>query len=216
MKSKMLNWFEALRSSFWIVPTAMALSAIGLSYGMVALDSGPVDKSMANSMGWLWSGGSRSLMSTVASTVITVAGTVFSITIAALTLASPQFGPKLLRNFTGDRGNQVVLGTFIATYVYCLLVLRTVRGQSAGNFIPYLSITGGLLLALASLAVLIYFIHHVATAIQADKLIASVGTALKADIIRLYPEGDQVGTTTVPTPFIEPCNAALARSLTSR
>ena len=53
---------------------------------------------------------------------------VFSITIAALTLASSQFGPRLLRNFMRDLGNQLVLGTFVATYLYCLLVLRTVRG----------------------------------------------------------------------------------------
>ena len=146
---------------------------------------------MANSLGWLWSGGAegaRSLLSTVASSMITVAGMVLSITITALTLASSQFGPKLLRNFTSDTGNQVVLGTFIATHLYCLLVLRTVRGQSVGDFVPYLSVTGGLLLALASLAVLIYFIHRVATAIQAEKLIASVGEAFKADIVRLYPE----------------------------
>lgn len=191
MKSKLLNWLETLRSSFWLVPAAMAIVAIGLSYGAVALDSGPVGKSMANSLGWLWSGGAegaRSLLSTVASSMITVAGTVFSITIAALTLASSQFGPKLLRNFTQDRGNQVVLGTFIATYTYCLLVLRTVRGQGAGNFVPYLSVTGGLLLALASLAVLIYFIDHVASAIQAEKLIEKVGAELKADIVRIYPE----------------------------
>ena len=188
MKSKLLNWIETLRSSFWVVPSLMALSAIGLSYGAIALDSGPIGKKMANSLSWLWSGGAegaRSLLSTVASSMITVAGTVFSITIAALTLASSQFGPKLLRNFTQDTGNQVVLGTFIATYVYCLLVLRTVRGQSAGAFVPYLSVTGGLLLALASLAVLIYFIHHVASAIQAEKLIAAVGAELKADILRL-------------------------------
>ena len=115
MKSKLLNWIETLRSSFWVMPSLMALSAIGLSYGAIALDSGPIGKKMANSLGWLWSGGAegaRSLLSTVASSMITVAGTVFSITIAALTLASSQFGPKLLRNFTQDTGNQVVLGTY--------------------------------------------------------------------------------------------------------
>lgn len=132
MKSNLLQWIETLRSSFWVVPSAMALAAIGLSWGAIALDSGPVGKSMANSLGWLWSGGAegaRSLLSTVASSMITVAGTVFSITIAALTLASSQFGPKLLRNFTSDTGNQVVLGTFIATYLVTAQVVRRQSGQ---------------------------------------------------------------------------------------
>lgn len=190
MKSRLLSWWEHLRTSFWFVPTVMALAAAGLSAGTVALDRGPVGKKLANSVGWLWSGGAdgaRSLLSTVASSMITVAGTVFSITITALVLASGQFGPRLLRNFTRDTGNQIVLGTFVATFLYCLLVLRTVRGAQEGNFVPYLSITCGTLLAVASIAVLIYFIHHVATSIQAENLIASVGGELKADIARLCP-----------------------------
>lgn len=190
MTSRLLNWLQGLFATFWLVPSLMALTAVGVSSGALALDAGPIGIKMANSLGWLWSGGAegaRTLLSTVASSMITVAGTVFSITIAALSLASSQFGPRLLRNFTRDVGNQIVLGTFIATYVYCLLVLRTVRGQSTGGFVPYLSVTGGILLAVASLGVLIYFIGHMANAIQAEKLIASVGAALKADIMRLCP-----------------------------
>lgn len=190
MKSRLLGWWEHLRTSFWFVPSLMALAAAGLSVGTVALDSGPVGKTLANSLGFLWSGGAdgaRSLLSTVASSMITVAGTVFSITITALVLASGQFGPRLLRNFTRDLGNQVVLGTFVATFLYCLLVLRTVRGAEEGNFVPYLSITCGTLLAVASIAVLIYFIHHVTASIQAENLIASVGMELKEDIARLCP-----------------------------
>lgn len=68
--------------------------------------------------------------------MITVAGLTFSITMLTLQLASSQFGPRLLRNFMRDRGNQVVLGTFIATFAYCLLVLRTVRGTNDSFFVP--------------------------------------------------------------------------------
>ena len=117
--------------------------------------------------------------------MITVAGTVFSITIAALSLASSQFGPRLLRNFTRDRGNQIVLGTFIATFLYCLLVLRTVRNEDEGGFVPNLAVTGGVFLAAASLGVLIYFIHHVASSIQAERIVAAVGEDLRRDIRRL-------------------------------
>ena len=103
--------------------------------------------------------------------MITVVGLVFSITIVALTLASTQFGPRMLRNFVRDRGTQVTLGTFVATFVYSVLVLGSV--SHGGNaFVPHLSITVALGLLLVDLGVLIYFIHHVATSIQLPQVIA--------------------------------------------
>ena len=189
MKARLLGLWDSLRTSFWFVPSLMALAAVALAVGTVRLDTSLIGKKAAASIGWLWSGGAdgaRSLLSTVGSSMITVAGTVFSITIAALTLASGQFGPRLLRNFTRDLGNQLVLGTFVATYLYCLLVLRTVRGQAEGDFVPYLSVTCGVLLAAASIGVLIYFIHHIADSIQAESLVAVVGAELKRNIAQLY------------------------------
>jgi uncharacterized membrane protein len=94
----------------------------------------------------------------------------------------------VLRNFTSDRGVQFTLGTFIATFVYCLLVLRTVRSVEEMRFVPFLSVNVGVALALASLAVLIYFIHHVSQMIQAENLIAGAGAAFQDALPRLFPE----------------------------
>jgi uncharacterized membrane protein len=105
-----------------------------------------------------------------------------------LTLASQQFGPRLLRNFLRDFGNQVVLGTFVSTFLYCLLVLRTVRGSDDAEFVPHLAVTVGVVLAMLSLGVLIFFIHHVATSIQASRIIANVSEDLEDAIDRLFPE----------------------------
>ena len=99
---------------------------------------------MVREFGWLYTfgpEGARAILSAIASSMITVAGLTFSITMLTLQLASSQFGPRLLRNFMRDRGNQVVLGTFIATFVYCLLVLRTVRGTEEASFVPH--VVGG-------------------------------------------------------------------------
>jgi len=108
-------------------------------------------------------------------------------TLVALSLTSSQFGPRLLRNFMRDRTNQVVLGTFVATFLYCLLVLRTIRRADESAFVPHLSVTVGVLMAVASLAVLIYFVHHVAMSIQADHIVTQVSTELFDGIDRLYP-----------------------------
>jgi uncharacterized membrane protein len=105
-----------------------------------------------------------------------------------LQLASSQFGPRVLRNFMRDRSNQIVLGTFIATFLYCLLVLRTVRGTENSSFVPHLSVAFGALLAIASVAVLIYFIHHIATSIRIETLLAYLAAETRSAVDRLYPE----------------------------
>ncbi|MFE1745338.1 DUF2254 domain-containing protein [Coleofasciculus sp. H7-2] len=187
---KLGKLWDSLHSSYWFVPTLMAVIAIALAFGMLSLDragkSGPLE-----SLGWIYTGGpdgARSLLSAVAGSMITVAGTAFSITIVALTLASSQFGPRLMRNFMQDTGNQVVIGTFIGTFIYCLLVLRTVRGDDYDVFVPQISVTIGMVLALASIGVLIYFIHHVSTSMQASHIIRDVGRELDNAIDRLFPQ----------------------------
>ncbi|HBB36022.1 MAG TPA: DUF2254 domain-containing protein [Cyanobacteria bacterium UBA8803] len=182
--------WDSLHSSYWFVPTIMAGMAIALAFTMLSLDragkSGPIEK-----FGWIYTGspdGARTVLSTIAGSMITVAGTAFSITVVALTLASSQFGPRLMRNFMQDTGNQVVLGTFIATFIYCLLVLRTVRGDNYHVFVPQLSVTVGILLAIASIGVLIYFIHHASTSIQASQVIGEVSKDLDKAIDRLFPQ----------------------------
>lgn len=188
MKSHLVNFWETLRSTYWFVPGLMMLGAIGLSYGLLMLDQ-HVKIPTTSGFAWIYAGsatGARSVLSTVAASVITVAGTTFSITIAALTLASSQFGPRLLRGFLRDTGNQVVLGTFTGTFVYCLLVLRTIRGAQDA-FVPNVAITGGVALALACVGVLIYFINHVSTSIQASHVISAAAAELDETIDRIYP-----------------------------
>ncbi len=141
--------------------------------------------------GWVYSGGdtgARTLLGAIASSTIGVAGTLFSITIAALTLASSQMGPRLLRNFMRDRGNQVTLGVLLGTFGYALIVLRSVRGGEDSAFVPSLGVTIGLLLAGACVALLIYFIHHVANRINVDTVIDLVHDDVVHDMERLTLE----------------------------
>jgi uncharacterized membrane protein len=172
--------WESLRASYWFLPTLMSLLAVLLSVLTIRLDR-TTTLEADPLFGIIYSGGpegSRSVLSVIAGSMITVTGIVFSITIVALSLASSQLGPRIMRAFIRDRGNQFVFGTFISTFIYCLLVLRTVHSQD-GTFVPNISVTTGIALSLASLGVLIYFINHVAHSIQADFVIAQVGADLK-------------------------------------
>src|SRR5680860_6455 len=143
---------------------------------------------------WLYNGGAtgaRTLLATVASSTIGVAGTVFSITIAALSIAAGQMGPRLLRNFTEDRGNQFTLGIFLGTFGYALMVLRSVRTQDEGVFIPHLSLTFAIILAFICVGTLIYFVGHMASRINVDTVIVLVSRDLGDAIHRLAIEERQ-------------------------
>jgi uncharacterized membrane protein len=189
MKTRLLHLWHVLNSSYWFVPTLMILGSVLLAVATLWLDRslrpGALEDAVVIYLGG--AEGARTLLSTVASSVITVAGVVFSITIAALTQASSQFGPRLLRNFMRDTGNQIVLGTFVATFMYCLLVLRTVYGDNGAAFVPHVSVTAAVAMAAASIGVLIYFIHHVSTSLQAPIVAAVVARDLKEAIQRIYP-----------------------------
>ena len=187
MRTRLYHIWENLKSSYWFVPLVMLIGSAALSTLTLAIDQ---KLPKQGDSGWFYGGGidgARSLLSAISSTVITAASITFSITIAALTQASSQFGPRLLRNFMRDRGNQIVLGTFVATFLYCLLVLRVTGNIYGTEKVPHLSITVAVALAIASLLVLIYFIHHVAQSIQAPQVIATTGEELLGHIGRSYP-----------------------------
>lgn len=190
MKTFLSAWLERLRTSYWFVPTVMATCATALSLLTVHIDT-LINAKWAHTAGWIWAGGpegARNVLATIAGSTITVAGVVFSITIVSLTLASSQFGPRLLRNFLDDRGTQLALGVFVSTFLYCLLVLRTIRGTDANTFVPFFSVTLGLIFAVTSVGFLIFFFHHISTSILAENVIGRVAAELQPRIDGLYPE----------------------------
>ncbi len=194
MRSNIRKWLGELSDAFWVVPGGLALVGVFAGIGFVELDrSGLLPKSLLASS-WLYSGGAtgaRTLLGAVASSTIGVAGTVFSITIAALTLAAGQMGPRLLRNFTRDRGNQITLGVFLGTFTYALMVLRSVRAESEGEFIPYLSLGIAVLLSIFSVLTLVYFVGHMASRINVDTVIDLVSDDLSQAIRRLTTDKKQ-------------------------
>tara|TARA_R110000850_G_scaffold85460_6_gene183876 strand:- start:9382 stop:10713 length:1332 start_codon:yes stop_codon:yes gene_type:complete len=189
MKAQLLKYLDRISSSFWFLPSLMAAAAVCLAFVMVAADESVAEGAM-KMPDWAYAGsaqGASAVLQTIAGSMITIAGVVFSLTLVALSLASSQFGPRLLRNFMRDNTNQMVLGTFVATFLYCLLVLRAIRHGVDDAFVPHLSVTLGVAFALASLWVLIFFIHHVSVSIQADDIVARIVKEMDRGIGRLFP-----------------------------
>lgn len=195
LNSRLLDWWLYIRASYWFVPSLMAITAMGSAAALVRLDTS-LGSDWLRDFGWLYVNqpeGARAVLSTVAGSMITVAGVTFSMTLLAVAHASSQIGPRLLSGFMRDRGNQFTLGTFIATFLYCLMVLRTVQsgadaqGSELAAFVPHIAITGAVALAVLSVMVLIYFIHHVPVSISVSNVIAGVGDELVEAIRCTYP-----------------------------
>jgi uncharacterized membrane protein len=175
---------EVLRTNLWLVPVVEVLAAALLFVATYALDRAAYN-GVFQVPGWAISGGpdvARTVLTAIAAAVITVVGIVFSIVIVALTLTSTQFGPRMLRNFIRDRGTQLTLGTFVATFVYAVLTLGSVGQGPHGPFVPHISVTVTLALMLADLTVLIYFLHHIAVQIQLPQVIADIAADLQKAI----------------------------------
>jgi len=176
-----------VRDSFWFFPSLLALSSLGLYALTTWMDHKWPDPRLFD--GWLvFQGGAdaaRELLSTLATSMMTVAGVVFSITIVVLTLAAAQLGPRLIPSFMGDAANQFVLGAFVATFIYCTLVLQRVYGGENGGYVPNISIAVSIGLAVINSMILIFYIHHISVAIQADQVINGVARDVNSTIEKM-------------------------------
>lgn len=201
----MLAWLRMMwvtvRDSLWFIPSVMTLLAAVLAVLLVQVESA-FELQLNNERHFLVGGsvdGARSVLSTIAGSIMTVTGVVFSITIVTLQLASSQFTPRILRNFLADRSNQLVLGVFIATFTYTLLVLRTVRSIDDGDeFVPEIAVTVAIFFALVSIGFLIHFIHHAALSVQATVILSRVSFEALGRVERLFPEEIGEPETTPP------------------
>ncbi len=182
--------WDSLRASFWFVPILMIILAVLLAISAVAVDR-TVQIEGVSVLGEIVPKGTQSagtLLSAIATSILTVAGSIFSIAIVAIQLASGQFGPRMLRDFMQNRVNQITFGACSATFVYAITVLWAIEDSKELSFTPQISVFIGLLLTIASVFVLIYFVHDIANSVHADNLIARIGRDFEETIDRIFLE----------------------------
>jgi uncharacterized membrane protein len=202
--NRLRSFWLTLRGSLWFVPSLLLLLGVGAALLMIELQP-LVDRDIARDWPRVFGAGAegaRGMLSAIATSMITVAGVVFSVTIVALSLTASQYSPRVLRNFMSDHSTQVVLGAFVAVFAYCLIVLRTIRGGDEGGFVPSLAVLGGVFMAFIGIGLLIFFVHHVATAIQVAYIVKRIATDTGEAIDRLFPAevGDELPTEGPLTP----------------
>jgi len=193
-----------LRSSFWFLPMLIYAASIVIAVALIEADAGNARGLIDHWPRLFGSGaaGARGMLSTIAGSMMTVVGVTFSMTLVTLALASSQYTSRILRNFMSDRLTQIVLGIFGGIFIYCLIVLRTIRGGE-DDYVPSLAVLFGVVFAIGGITMLIFFIHHIASSIQASSIIESVTQETLAAIDRLLPadrddEGPALEDRTVP------------------
>ncbi|MGB3456851.1 MAG: DUF2254 domain-containing protein [Litorimonas sp.] len=203
MSAWLIQSLLRLRASYYFIPGLMGLIAIGLGILTVSLDL-RYQAEIRDLLGWFFAStvpSARSILTTIAGSMISVAAVTFSLTMVAVTTAAGQYGPRLIGNFMRDRANQVTLGMFIATFLYCLVVLRSVTqevsvdAQTTIGLTPSLSVLVALILTLISVAVLIFFIHHIPETLNVGTMTGKVSKgAIRQIEAGLFPAGQGLET----------------------
>lgn len=223
MNARLLKLWQTVNASYWFYPALFAIAAVLLAQVTVWLDrNGWAD--FLNQMAIIQPArpdGASNMLTVISGSMIGVASTVFSITIAAVAYASGNYGPRLLTNFMEDKGNQLSLAVFIGTFVYAITVLRTVRVSGEGTlnpapdattlpgFVPQLSLLVAYILMALAVAVLVYFLNHIPASIRINTVLEGIGKRLIRDIEKNFPE-EHTGVEHVESP---PGRALLAEEV---
>ena len=188
MIARLQKLWSDINASYWFFPGLFAISTLLLAMLTVELDRRSLTE-WVDHLNWLPPArpqGASNMLTVIASSMIGVASTVFSITIAAVAYASGNYGPRLLTNFMEDRGNQLSLATFIGTFVYAITVLLSVRmpdesgvlTSQGDGFVPQLSLLIAYVLMAVSVMVLVYFLNHVPSSIRINAVLEGIGRRL--------------------------------------
>jgi len=177
-------------SSFWFLPSLIVVASMAFAAVMIEAGSATSDRFLAQWPRLFGAGatGAQALMSTIATSMMSVVGVTFSVVLVALALASSQYSSRILRNFMLSRTTQTILGIFAGIFVYSLIIIRTIRSGDEGVFVPSIAVFVGVTLAVGSVVVLIFFIHHIGSSIQASAVISSVAKETINAIDNLFPE----------------------------
>lgn len=189
MLFRLRQLWQPLRESLWFVPLLMVLASLGLAYGLVHYDqthsaSGPRQLPLLFGID---AGGAGGMLTAISASMLTVAALTFSLLLAAITQVSNQYSPRALRNFMRDPVSQVVMGYFVSVFTFALIVQGTIRSGRTDRFVPTTAVLVALLLALGGVGALIFFLHHIAEALQTGTLVRRIMAETERELRRLFP-----------------------------
>lgn len=198
-----INAFQKTRSSYWFLPTVLVLLTLIAAQLTLYVDRSPSSVFYIWPDGWQKTevDGARATLSVIAQSVLGVVGVMFSVTIVAVSFASGNFGPRLIGNFMRDRGTQWSLGILISTFVYALLILRSVQSADSSEsaafeaFVPHFSLGFAIAMMGVSIMTVIFYVHHIPETINVSNITADLGRKLNTSIKGIIDDhADQDGS----------------------
>lgn len=168
--------FEKIRDQFWLLPTLILVGSILILIWTIQIPNTSPDQLLLNLFFQGFSPeGARLILSSIATAVMTVVGVLFSLTIVVLQQASSQHSPRVIETFIRSYPSQIVLGTYIGTFAFSLLLLRQIHGSSNGEIeIPQAAISTSILLVMICMGLLIYYINYLAHSIKSTSIITNI------------------------------------------
>ncbi len=185
--------WDRLKVSFWFAPVVMSLGAILLSWTMYWIDFRIPNEALQGSNLIISGtpGELRSMLVGMATTTLATAGVVFTLLTLPLSTVVAQYGSRLLRVFLGDRTTQLVLGMFVATFVYCLSAATSIPSIETHPESPQVTVTVGIVLMLGTFASLVLLVQHISTMLQAPNIAAMAGAELRDVVRAAIPDDNQ-------------------------
>ncbi len=171
-RSRLAERWDSLRTSFGFLP------AVAMLAGLVAAIMVPVlDRELGidiPALSFDAQDSARSVLATIATATVSVAGLSFSVTVVAFTLASQQLSPRVLRSFRGDRLSQATLAALLGTFVYCLVLLVRLGVSAESAEPPNLSMTLAVIASIGSFMLFALFVAHIVQMLQPSSVVAAI------------------------------------------
>jgi uncharacterized membrane protein len=180
--------YTNVRSSLWLVPVLCVVVGALISLATIALDRASDYQLVPSSV----VGGpdaALGILSTVATSMVSLTALVLTIVLVVVQLAMGQFSPRIVQRLLSDRPSQLAIGLFVATFVHTLLAIREVEPGDPGEpgQVPGVAVLATFVLALASIAVLVMYVHHVGQALRVSALVELAGGETRRLLERIYP-----------------------------
>ena len=180
----------ALGQRLWILPSIGVLAGIVLSLVTVTIDrrneNGLLSESVVGN-----STDAQAILTTIAAAVVTLTSMVLTVTLVAVQLAMGQFSPRIVRALLDDRGDQLAIAIFGATFSFTVFSLRAIDTGPDGA-VPGVTVLTALTLAAASSVALFVFVHHAGQQLRVGTLVDLVGDELRDQLDRRFPPSSKL------------------------
>lgn len=189
MSSRWYKTWLSARSSLWLIPVLCVLIGALISLGTILLDRAN-DYSLISQKVVGTPDAVLAILETVAASMVSLTALVLTIVLVVVQLAMGQFSPRIVQRLLRDRPSQFAIGLFVATFVHTLLAIREVdlgSDKDAGH-VPGVAVVATFILALASIAVLVMYIHHVGQALRVSALVELAGHQTRQMVSRVYAD----------------------------